>query len=37
MCPILNRMDHTNALLCTLEGASCSREVTYHDKVQSLA
>ena len=28
MCPILNRMDHTNALVCTLEGASCFREET---------
>ena len=28
MCPILNLMDHTNALVCTLEGASCFREET---------
>ena len=28
MCPILNFMDHTNALGCTLEGASCFREVS---------
>ena len=37
MCPILNPMDHTNALVCTLEGASCFREETYHAKLQSLA
>ena len=28
MSPILNRMDHTDALLCTFEGASCFREET---------
>ena len=27
MCPILNFMDHTNALECTLEGASGFRDV----------
>ena len=25
-CPILNLMDHTNALGCTPEGAKCFRE-----------
>ena len=29
MRPILNRMDHTNALWCTLEGTSCFREETF--------
>ena len=28
MCPILNLLDHTKALRCTLEGASCFREVS---------
>ena len=28
MCPILNLLDHTNVLVCTLEGASRFREET---------
>ena len=37
MCPILNPMDHTNALECTLDGAPAFELWLYHAMLQSSA